>query len=289
MKVVRLNPHKLAMMSKPARQVIALGFFDGVHQGHQHVIARARQLAHERHLPLAVMTFNRHVSRVFNTSRQTDFRYLNTISQKLALLAQNQVDTTYVVDFDRNFAGIAPEKFVRDYLMALNADVVVGGFDYTFGRGGQATIADMPRYNHDAFDVVVVSELAQDQQKIGSTQIRRLIKFGHIEQANELLGHQYALAGQLVQSRQGEPLQFRPASRLQQLPPQGTYDCQLTVGTMELTGKLSVNRRGLSVTIADLKASRMVLSTGSQTVELGLLKRRVARSQQVTSAQVIAI
>ncbi|WP_318765225.1 FAD synthetase family protein [Lactiplantibacillus carotarum] len=284
MKVVRLNQQQLATVSQPTRQVIALGFFDGVHQGHQRVIARARQLADQRHVPLAVMTFNRHVSRVFNTSRQTDFRYLNTLNQKLALLAQNRVDTTYVVDFDRNFAAIAPEKFVADYLIGLNACVVVGGFDYTFGRGGQANIGDMPRYNHHAFDVAVVAELDNAKQKIGSTQIRRLVKYGQISQANDLLRHHYALAGQLVAAHATDRPVFQPASRLQQLPPCGRYDCQMTGRGVTLAGTLVVTPRCIWMESFDLATTLDLRADGNCTVELALIKQQVVGAQPVLSA-----
>ncbi|RRK09258.1 FAD synthetase [Lactiplantibacillus garii] len=285
MKVVRLNPQTLTTMSQPARQVIALGFFDGVHQGHQRVIARARQLADERHLPLAVMTFNRHVSRVFNTSRQTDFRYLNTLAQKLALLAQNRVDTTYVVDFDRAFAAITPEAFVTNYLIRLNAQVVVGGFDYTFGQGGRATIEDMPRYNHGAFEVAVVAELDASRQKIGSTEIRRLIKYGQIQRANELLGHPYAVAGQLINDGTNR-LQLRLASRLQQLPPRGAYQVGLQVGVTRIPGTLNVTATGLFIQVA---ADAGLGSARCTRVEVAVLNRRAVSVRPVTTAPLTMI
>lgn len=288
MEVVRLNKQRLATMPKPARQVIALGFFDGVHKGHQRVIARARQLADERHVPLAVMTFNRHVSRVFNTSRNTDFRYLNTISQKLALLAKNHVNTTYVIDFDRDFAGIAPEKFVNAYLIGLNACGVVGGFDYTFGRGGQAGIGDMPGFNHQAFDVAIVAELDQARQKIGSTQIRSLIKHGQINRANALLGHRYALAGQLVRLADRPVARLNMASRLQQLPPRGAYDCQLQLGNLNLTGVLHVTDHGLFVESVGLLEDQLFMANGYRKLEVAIVQQHVTK-QVAFPEQIAAI
>lgn len=286
MQVVRLNPHRLATMVRPAQQVIALGFFDGVHQGHQRVIARARQLADEHHVRLAVMTFNRHASRVFATKRPTDFRYLNTIHQKMTLLAQNGVDTTYVVDFDRDFANLTPTEFVNDYLIALNARVVVGGFDYTFGRGGRAGISDMPHYNHHAFDVVTVAELDHAQAKIGSTRIRHLIKTGQITRANRLLGHPYAVAGQLVRNTQGSGYRLRPASRLQQLPAPGTYQVLLSAGQFRFSGRLHVRPGELVVTGPP---AAMACFDVSQHLEVVLLKRQILSPVRRSVAQATVI
>nr|WP_252892854.1 hypothetical protein [Lentilactobacillus otakiensis] len=84
MKVIYLNqnaqPNQTIASAKPI--VLALGFFDGVHQGHQKVIGTARKIAREKGYPLAVMTFNRHASRVFHHGDVDGFRYLTTLKQK---------------------------------------------------------------------------------------------------------------------------------------------------------------------------------------------------------------
>ncbi len=80
MQVINLDAHRLKMLASQPPLVLALGFFDGVHQGHQRVIQTAKRIAKQRDLPLAVMTFNRHASQLFKS--QTTFRYLNTVAQK---------------------------------------------------------------------------------------------------------------------------------------------------------------------------------------------------------------
>lgn len=226
MQVIRLNTKTIRQVHPKTPVVMALGFFDGVHRGHQAVLARARQIANDRQVPLAVMTFSRHASRVFETQPTTDFRYLNTISQKVALLQKNQVDLVYLVDFTRDFAAISPQDFVDTYLLGLNVCGVVGGFDYTFGRGGHTLLSQMAQYSHDRFTTTVVAEHDAEHRKIGSTAIRHLIRVGHVQRANALLGHPYALAGQLVPVS-GNQFCFKLASRLQQRPPVGTYRCQV--------------------------------------------------------------
>lgn len=267
MQVIRLNAKTIHQVhADPV--VMALGFFDGVHRGHQAVIAQARQLAVKRGVPLAVMTFNRHASRAFDTTLTTNFRYLNTISQKIELLKQNHVDVVYVVDFDRRFAAISPQQFVETYLVGLNVKGVVGGFDYTFGQGGHTRISQMAQYSRGRFTVTVVAEHDAAQEKIGSTAIRHLIKVGRIRRANTLLGHPYALAGQII-PKKGQ-FTFKLASRLQQRPPQGGYVCQIKAGNQTCSGRLLVTADGLTIQSADLAA-------GERTVEIALLDRQTAR------------
>lgn len=267
MQVIRLNA-KTRHHVHAVPVVMALGFFDGVHRGHQAVIARARQLAIKRGVPLAVMTFNRHASRAFDTALTTDFRYLNTISQKIELLKQNHVDVVYVVDFDRRFAAISPQQFVETYLVGLKVRGVVGGFDYTFGQGGHTRISQMAQYSRGRFTVTVVAEHDAAQEKIGSTAIRHLIKVGRIRRANALLGHPYALAGQIIPQK--GRFTFKPASRLQQRPPLGAYTCQIRVGRHPYSGRLLVTTEGLMIQAA-------ALSANERTVEVALLDRQTAR------------
>ena len=283
MQVIRLNANTIQHYRTMPRVVMALGFFDGVHRGHQAVLAQARRLADARQVPLAVMTFSRHASRAFETTLTTDFRYLNTISQKVDLLGQNHADIVYVVDFDRQFAAISPQQFVETYLIGLNACGVVGGFDYTFGRGGHTQISQMAQYSRGRFTVTVVAEHDAAQEKIGSTAIRHLVKVGNVARANALLGHPYALAGQVIPQDRGT-FAFNPASRLQQRPPQGSYRCQLKTTAGMWPGTLTITADGLTIQTAALSATE-------RTVEVAILARQAARvvPWQRGSAPVIAV
>ncbi|WP_461215842.1 adenylyltransferase/cytidyltransferase family protein [Lacticaseibacillus sp. GG6-2] len=173
---------------RPRPCVLALGFFDGVHRGHQRVIATAKAQAEKHHLPLVVMTFDRHASQVFN---HQPFFYLTSPGEKAALMAALGVDRLVIVHFTRAFARLSPQAFVDDYLVKLGAVAVVAGFDYTFGRGGTTTLAEMPALARGRFTTTIVSKLTEDHQKISSTRIRKLIQAGRITEAEALLGHPY--------------------------------------------------------------------------------------------------
>ncbi|AYC73129.1 FAD synthetase family protein [Lactiplantibacillus plantarum] len=221
MQVINLDAQRLKMLAPQPPLVLALGFFDGVHQGHQRVIQTVKRIAKQRGLPLAVMTFNRHASQLFQP--QANFRYLNTVAQKIQHMDALQVDRLYITDFNHQFAGLTPTAFIKDYLVGLNAQVVVAGFDYTFGQGGVNGMRELAELGAPYFETVTVDRLANQQLKVSSTRIRDLIARGQLEQANELLGYTYAT--QAAFSPLTRTIQL--ANRQQQLPAAGDYRCWL--------------------------------------------------------------
>lgn len=231
MKVIYLNQDSQTHqpMAAEAPIVLGLGFFDGVHKGHQKVIGTAWKIAQKHGYNLAVMTFNRHASRVFNRGKTTNFRYLTTLKQKIELVKANHADILYVIDFTKQFAGLSPKSFVSQYVLGLNAKVVVAGFDYTFGKGGTTTIDSLGKISGGKVKTVTVHELSSEQQKISSTRIRHLISDGDIDEADHLLGHPYETTGKLIHAETNGLSIVNPSSRLQQLPKSGRYHCEVRV------------------------------------------------------------
>ncbi|WP_164506791.1 FAD synthetase family protein [Lapidilactobacillus bayanensis] len=167
--------------------VLALGFFDGVHLGHQQLITQAKQAAIQAHLPLHVLTLDRHASTLFNPDRP--FPYLTTLSEKANLMAALGVDRLYVATFNRVFANLTPLTFVNRYLVGLGAQQVVVGFDYTYGRRGAGTVNSLQLMSQGRFTVQIVDAVTSEQQKVSSTRIRGLIMAGQLDEARVLLGH----------------------------------------------------------------------------------------------------
>lgn len=101
--------------------VLALGFFDGVHRGHQAVIKQAAAIAHQRQLPLAVMTFNQHPGIVFRRLDSEQMKYLTLQQTKAELMADLGVDYLYIVEFTSAFGALSPQEFVEQYIVGLHA------------------------------------------------------------------------------------------------------------------------------------------------------------------------
>lgn len=231
--------------------VMILGFFDGVHRGHQAVIEKGVQLAHENNLPAIVMTFNHHPSIVFK--KQPPFKYLSSAPYKWEEMAKLGVDKVYVVDFTSYFSKLAPQDFVQRYLVDSGAKAVVAGFDYTYGRGKTATADQLPLYAEGRFDVFIVEELENHDEKVSSTAIRQALQTGDIEKATDYLGRHYETHGVVVHGdARGRTLGFPTANiQTQQdelLPGLGVYVVEMQINDVWYRGMASI---GYNITFGD--------------------------------------
>ena len=206
--------------------VLALGFFDGLHRGHQALIKHAKEIADQKGLPLGVMTFNHHPKEIYQNDKT--FVYLNTLKEKEEKLAQLGVDYLFVVDFDKKFSKLKPQEFIDDVLVKLNIDTAVVGFDYTYGPKNIANIDNLPKFVKGRFDIVVEPKHMEAGQKVGSTNIRHAIETGKIELADKLLGAPYTTSGIIVKGyRRGHTIGF-PTANLEieadkVIPAEGVY------------------------------------------------------------------
>lgn len=247
MKVIDVVPPLQGSQVSAQPIVLALGFFDGVHRGHQQVIASAKKEADARRLKLAVMTFDVHPAVVYRGVAAESVKYLTTRPRKVELMAGLGVDLLYVVHFTPAFAALSPQAFVDDYLVGLNADVVVAGFDYTYGKRDVANMATLPDYAKQRFDIVTVPALNDADGKVSSSHIRAAIDQGDIDEANELLGYRYRTTGTVVHGEaRGRTLGFRTANiatpTAERLPGIGIYAVRLQVNDQWFDGMASVGR-----------------------------------------------
>ena len=178
--------------------VLALGFFDGIHLGHKEVITTAKKVAEERGYKVAVMSFNQHPSVIFQNVDPDSIQYVSPLERKKELLKELGVDIFYLVDFTKEFGALSPQEFVDQYIVGLNAKVVVAGFDYTYGKRDIANMELLPKYASNRFEIISIAEQKSDIGKISSTAVRDLLLQGEIEKANELLGYDYIMNGVVV-------------------------------------------------------------------------------------------
>lgn len=191
MKIVKLKePYdKNAIVDSPI--VLALGFFDGVHRGHQEVIKRAIEKGKSLGVKVAVMTFDRHPKIIFQNIDGEKFKYLTMLDEKLEHFKNLGVDIAYVVKFDENLAYLSPQDFIDKYVVGLHAICVVAGQDYTYGKHDIANMDTISDFAKGRFEIITVDHLQRNDQKISSTQIRKDLDSGNVEAANLLLGYQY--------------------------------------------------------------------------------------------------
>lgn len=238
---------------QPVRQVVAMGFFDGVHLGHQAVIKRAKAEADALGVPLAVLTYDPHPSVVFKALTEP-LKYLTVVKQKAQLLETLGVSEMYKMQFTSQLAGLSPQVFVDEVLMQLNPVAVVAGFDHLYGSDkNQANMANLAIYAKARFDVIIVPEFDDLGLKIGSSKIRSALCVGDMQTVNRQLGRIYHTTGIVVHGEaRGRELGFPTANvltpELEWLPGIGIYAVKISIAGQWHIGMASIGR---NVTFGD--------------------------------------
>ena len=227
--------------------VMALGFFDGVHKGHQAVIGVATEKAKELGTTVSVMTFNPHPKEVLR--KQVDkMNYITPLSEKVKKIEQLGVDTLYIVHFTREFANLTPQEFVDDYLIDMNVVHAVAGFDFTYGQLGKGTMETLPFHARNRLSATIVEKLETDNEKVSSSRIRQLLDNGEVESVTELLGESYCLIGTVVDGeKRGRTIGF-PTANIQPkdryiIPKTGVYAVTLMIKDEEFSGVCNVGHK----------------------------------------------
>ncbi|MBW7650327.1 bifunctional riboflavin kinase/FAD synthetase [Anoxybacillus sp. ST4] len=192
--------------------VMALGYFDGVHLGHQKVIETAKQIADRHEYKSAVMTFHPHPSVVLGRSQQ-HVRFITPLKEKERQIAKLGVDYLYVVEFTAEFAHLLPQQFVDEYIIGLGVKHVVAGFDFTYGRLGKGTMETLPFHSREQFTQTVIPKQTFGEEKISSTYIRQRLAEGDVEQLPHVLGRLYKVTGTVVHGdKRGRTIGFPTAN-----------------------------------------------------------------------------
>ena len=178
---------------------VAIGAFDGVHRGHQAVIADARETAARLGVPLAVVSFDPHPRRWFQPDA-APFR-LMTPDQMARALEPLGVDRLYLLPFDGEMAAMSDAQFAREVLGdGLGIKHAAVGFDFTFGKGRTGSPEALRRYGETAGFTVSVAERLDDADglKLSSSAVREALKAGDMARAAAILGRPFAIAGEVI-------------------------------------------------------------------------------------------
>ena len=193
MKIRRINNE--LEINQEEDTVLVLGYFDGLHKGHQTLFKEARKIADEQGLKIAVLTFPESPKLAFVRYQPELMLHLNHPEERAAHLENLGVDYLYLIDFTSHFSKNTAREFFDKYVSALKAKAVVAGFDYHFGSDKRKA-----EELADYFDgrIVIVSSVNQDDEKISSTRIRETIQNGDVAKAHQLLGYPLSTRGIVV-------------------------------------------------------------------------------------------
>lgn len=177
---------------------LTIGNFDGVHLGHQAMLAELARAGSRLGLPPCVLTFEPH-PREFFAPDQAPTR-LTSLREKLELLARQGVERVHVCRFNYRFAQTSPEDFIeRIIARGLGARWVLVGDDFRFGarRAGDFVMLKQRAPRH-GFEVAVLPNVALDGERISSTAVRQALAAGDLERGQRLLGRSYSISGRVM-------------------------------------------------------------------------------------------
>ncbi|MGL4952776.1 MAG: riboflavin biosynthesis protein RibF [Culicoidibacterales bacterium] len=232
MQVITLNEqkfrdHTTCPINKPL--VLALGYFDGVHRGHQGLIQQAQIYAKKHQALTAVVTFwpNPNVA----LGKADDFGSLTPLQMKERVMAHYGVDVLITVEFSDWLRQLPAQVFMERLFAQFEVAAVVAGFDFRFGKAGAGNVELLQKLDKP---VHIIPEIQFENEKISSTAIRQAIQTGDINYVNQMLGRSYEVCGVVMNGLQnGRKLGFPTANLALQeqyvLPKTGVYAVRVYV------------------------------------------------------------
>ena len=195
MKIVSSLPAAAAVLAG-RRCVLSIGNFDGLHLGHQAILQTVVRKAKELSLSAVVMTFEPHPIQVLYPEKAP--RRISMPERKIEQIEKCGIDMVFTIHFDRNFAKISADNFVKQYLLeGLKIRAICVGSNFNFKHRQESTVKTLQQWSGD-FELVEVPPVAFRTLSASSTQVRKNVMTGNVSSAGRLLGRWYEIEGQIV-------------------------------------------------------------------------------------------
>lgn len=235
--------------STPAKTILTLGTFDGVHKGHKSLLQKLIDSSKQKGCESAVLTFFPHPRMVLQQA--TDVKLLNTMQEKAQLLQHFGIDNLIIHPFSVDFSRLTAEEFVKDVLVdTLNICKIIIGHDHRFGRNRTATTADLVRMGEQyGFEVEQITALEVNDTPVSSTKIRNALNEGNLAEANRFLGYPYFITGTVTTGKQlgrtiGYPTaNINVAETYKLIPAQGVYAVSAVINGKTVLGMINIGTR----------------------------------------------
>ncbi len=229
--------------------VLTIGTFDGVHIGHQVILARLKEIAREMNGEVTMLTFHPH-PRLVLYPEQKDLLLLTTQNEKIKLLERFGVDNIVFQPFTHAFSRLSYDAFVKQVIVdGIKAKKVVIGYDHHFGHnreGGLKQLLLLSEIYH--FEVEEIPEQDIDYAAVSSSRVRKALLAGDVHSANLLLGHDYSITGKVIKGKQlGRSLGF-PTANLETeayklIPANGVYAVLINLNDIIYKGMMNIGNR----------------------------------------------
>lgn len=225
--------------------VCAIGVFDGFHLGHKFLINKTIQIAKEKNLNSAVITFDIDPDSYFNSD---NFKKILDDQTRIDNLRSSGIDNVVVLNFDSKLSSLTPEDFLNILFSNNLPNTIIVGSDFRFGKFASGDVNTLAQWGveHNVH-VFPLELLQQNTEKVSSTRIRNLIKSGQVDKANELLGYDFVISGKVVHGRHmGSSIGFPTANiRLKNkivAPSDGVYAGIVLLNGKEYKAAISIGK-----------------------------------------------
>ena len=215
------------------KPVLSLGGFDGIHLGHQALIKRLIKAAKKRQAPSCLVLFDPLPFQVLKGKKS--FKRLFTLSELEVLLKEFDLDFLCVIDFDSLFAKLSPKEFIQSVLLPqLDPLHIVAGYDFSFSYQKAGNFSVLQSYGKElGFSVEKAEPYLYKGEPVSSSQIRKYLSEGNIQQVKNRLGRSFFIQSQVLKGEgRGRKLGFptvnlKPVNK--ELPLRGVYSARLNI------------------------------------------------------------
>ena len=231
------------------KAVITIGTFDGVHEGHQKIIAALKQEAQRINGETVIITFDPHPRKIVQSSQP--LQLINTLEEKIHLFGKTSIDHLVIVPFTSSFSEQPAEDYIRNFLIEkFRPASIIIGYDHHFGkdRSGNYQLLEK-KADQYGYHLIEITKKILDEIAVSSTKIRKAILESDINTANKLLGYSFFFEGKVIRGDQlGRTLGF-PTANLEYADPDkirlghGVYAVNAEVDGETKKGMLSIGTR----------------------------------------------
>ena len=188
--------------------VVTIGNFDGVHLGHQALLAEVKKRAHVLKLESAVITFEPNPKDYFSQNKpQTR---ISSLREKIELFNEIKIDRVHIIKFNQEFSKVTANEFISVLIKQLKVKEIVVGEDFCFGRGREGGIKQL---SASSMKINIKNKILMDGNRISSTLIRNLLANDKLDEANKYIGRPYSISGKVVHGeKRGRKIGFPTAN-----------------------------------------------------------------------------
>ena len=230
--------------------VVTIGSFDGVHMGHQKILKRLYESAHDIGGETVILSFFPHPRMILHPE-DVNIKMITTLDERAELLEKHHIDHLIITPFTRDFSNLSPEEYIRQVLVdQIGIKRIVIGYDHRFGKNREGSICDLQRlgpiYN---FEIEEISEQDINDVAVSSTKIRKAILNGDVKTAHDFLGYPFRISGKVVKGDQiGRKLGYPTANLFIEqsyklIPSDGIYAVTVLINRKEYQGMCYIGHR----------------------------------------------